>query len=635
MGDLQRRLDEILPILRSAGSDFADVEVKDASGGFPRTVLDTVSAFANGSGGLVILGLAEPLFAPTGADAAHLASVLASQCSDNLKPSIRPQIELCQVEGQPVVMAEVPELEPGRKPCYVSIKDQSPQAYIRSHDGDRKLTPYEHHAFEALVRPPIDDETPVPGADVADLDAELVENVLRRLRSDRAPVFRAVDDLECLRLLRVLVPLPAEEAAGSSDDGVPGGEAVSLGGLLALGRYPQQFFPRLNVTFVAHVTENGEPLADGTRYLDSQLLEGPVPVILESAEAALRRNMRRSGVVVGLLREDRWDYPIEAIREVVVNALVHRDYHWSAQGQSVRLDLYPDRLEISSPGGLYGAIDPAALLVEPVTSTRNPRLARLLQDVPVRGTNRTIIENVGTGLQVVAEALRREGMAPPHLHYSLSEFRVVMLVGALSDHTTLAWLESVGAAHLSQQQQLGLAHVRRHGSIDNRTYCALTGCEPATASLDLAELRRREFIERRGGRRWAVWQLAARVDDDGPRSLASSARRPVSVPLFDDEGRVVRTSSTGAGSGSGTVLMPGPPTLTRREQQVLETLADGPAAARDLADRFGVTPNAVRNWLRSLENAGLVCTTEPGRRSRFQQWALRDDANCNSVPPDG
>ena len=624
LSDLQERLDELLPLLRAAGTDLADVEVKKASGGFPRSVLESVSSFANGSGGLVILGLDEPMFMPTGADAPHLAEVLASQCSDNLEPPIRPRIELCRVDGQQVVVADIPELEARLKPCYVSVKNETPTAYLRTHDGDRKLTPYEHHALDALLHPPIDDETPVPGTDISDLDADLVAEVLRRLRSDRAPVYRTSDDRECLRLVRVLVPAVPDASSRTRDGSASVGEAVSLGGLLALGTFPQAHFPRLNITFVAHATETGEPLADGTRYLDSELIEGSIPVMLEAAEVALRRNMRRRGVVAGLSREDRWDYPAEAIREVVVNALMHRDYHSSTHGQPVMLTLFPDRLEITSPGGLYGPIDPQALLVKPVTSSRNARLGRLLQDIPLRGTNRPISESVGTGLQVVAASLRREGMAPPQLSHSLSEFRVAMQVGTLLDDPTVDWMRSIGAANLHQRQQLGLAHVRRHGAIDNRTYCALTGCEPATASVELAELRRREIIERLGSRRWATWQLAQRLDDAAPD--ARSWSRLIQPEMQFDPSQHAETASIEGVSASATAAdgAPTTATLSTRERQVLDELADGPLAARELADRLGVTPNGARNWLRSLEAAGMVQPTEPGRRSRFQCWRRVD-----------
>ena len=91
MSTLDERLRTILPVLRAAGTDLRRVEVKDASGGFPRSALKSVSAFANWEGGLIILGLAEPDFEPTDIDASRLASALASTCADNLQPPIRPR----------------------------------------------------------------------------------------------------------------------------------------------------------------------------------------------------------------------------------------------------------------------------------------------------------------------------------------------------------------------------------------------------------------------------------------------------------------------------------------------------------------------------------------------------------------
>lgn len=215
MSSLQPRLDELLPLLRRAAADTQFVEVTEASGGFPRSILETVSAFSNGAGGLVILGLAEPAFASTGIDASTLASTLASQCDGNLEPPIRPEIEICFVDGQPVV-ADVQALDAGAKPCSVKIKDQPPIACIRSHDGDRRLASYEHHAIAAGKTQPNDDEQPVPGTSIEDLDPDLVQGLLRRIRTTRSTVFGDASDEQCLRLLRVLITQPPAAGCGRS-----------------------------------------------------------------------------------------------------------------------------------------------------------------------------------------------------------------------------------------------------------------------------------------------------------------------------------------------------------------------------------------------------------------------------------
>lgn len=621
---LQEQLDALMPRLRSMGTDSQHVEVKDASGGFPSGLLKSVSAFANTGGGLVVLGLAEPDFTPTGIDAAQMASTLASKCSQNLEPPIRPEIELCTVDGELVVVAAVDEIDQASKPCLV--KGSGLDAFVRSHDGNRRISAYEHHALMAAKGQPTDDEQPVEGTTVDDLDQGIVAQLLKRIRDTRGPAFRGADDAECLRLLGVLTDTSRVRA-------------VTLAGLLALGRYPQQFFPRLSLTFVSFATETGAPLADGTRYLDSQPIEGSIPTMLEQASDVLRRNMSRRAVVVGLGREDYWEYPLEAVREVVVNALMHRDCHSTALGQPAMMALYPDRLEVSSPGGLYGAFDPGRLMTEPVTAARNARLAKLLQDVALPGSGQTVCENVGTGLLAAAAHLRVAGLAPPEIEHTLSDFKVVFRSHTVLDRSALEWLSTLGDADLSDRQRLGLAHVRRHELIDNRGYRALTGCDAAAATRELTDLGRRGLLERTGGRRWAEWRLAdslleqggigttASGLDTGPLrfSVGNRASRQTDLSRADVADRR-EAGSSGLRPGDSRDAAPAASSapLSRRRRQVLDLLADGPSTSSQLASRLGVTRGAVLLLLRALEERDLVRATQPGRRSPNQKWERTD-----------
>ncbi|WP_419943940.1 ATP-binding protein [Candidatus Poriferisodalis sp.] len=583
---------------------------------------------------MIVLGLSELDFLPTGADAAKLASDLASRCSKDFEPPVRPEIDVCRVDGALVVVADVPETDAAAKPCSVVAdpKTRPPLAYIRSHDGNRRLTAYEHHALHAARGQPRDDLEPVDGTSTADLDPELVDALLRRLRSRSGTRQWPDDEAACLRLLGVLVEARHSTADGSAT-GAPPAEVVSLAGLLALGRYPQRYFPRLEIAFAAYPTTSGAPLADGTRLLDSQPIDGSIPAMLETAAEAIRRSTRRRAVVVGLWREDHWEFPLDAVREVVVNALMHRDYHSAAQGQPVMLTLYPDRLEIASPGGLYGAIDPDRLLTAPVTAARNSHLAKLLRDLPTTEGSRTVSENFGTGLLAVAESLRAAGLAPPEFEHSLTEFRVVFWNHTVLDDDATAWLSVLeanrhGRPSLSDRQRLALAHIRRHGSIDNRTHRALTGASAVEATNDLAALRDEELIERRGGRRWASWHLADGVPSGSPADDAGNGERATaSVPsaavaastAIRRGGAAPMPSGQTRSYGDAEVAIPaGLP--TERDQLMIDALSDGPRSTKELAEHFGVTPAAIRKRLRRLEDRNLVRPTEAGRRSRFQRW---------------
>lgn len=114
------------------------------------------------------------------------------------------------------------------------------------------------------------------------------------------------------------------------------------------------------------------------------------------------------------------------VRELIVNALMHRYYHSVSHGSQVRVEMYPDRFEVVNPGGLHGPVDRDKLLVEPVTCSRNSYLAKLLEDVDVPLTGRTVCDNRGSGLISVAASLRKSSRMPLRFMDRIDSFRVVI-----------------------------------------------------------------------------------------------------------------------------------------------------------------------------------------------------------------
>lgn len=554
---LQRLVDSTLKRIRAAGCDLQTVEVKQASGGLPRSVLESVCAFANTGGGLLLLGLTDGDFRPVDIDAPRLAGDLASACADGLVPAVRPEIDVATVEGRAVVAARVEELGHERRPCHVRSRGLERGTYLRTHDGDRRLNSYEVHVMVSGRGQPDDDAAVVPGTRPADLDAQLVDALLHRLRETRGPVFGQAGGEEVLHMLGVL----AEPAADSP---------VTLAGLLALGRYPQQFLPQLAASFVALPTPGGEPMADGTRFLDNQPLDGPIPMIVSGALDAMRRNMRRRSVVVGAGRQDVWDYPIEAIREIVANALMHRDYHPSAHGSQVRIALYPDRFEVASAGGLHGPnagrTNVDQLIGRGITATRNARLAKLLEDVVIPGSGRPVCENRGSGLRATVAALRRAGMSPPILTDDVGELRVT--IGRHSpDESTLP--------------AQGGPNSTGHGF--PRITDVTVG---APAAQGRPETRP---AAGRGGGAWTEREARRETGTDPARSGISAAAAPELAP---------------------------------RERQIVELLASGSRSSSEIARSIGISQQAVLRWLTRMADSGLVRATEPERRNRRNRWVL-------------
>jgi hypothetical protein len=136
--------------------------------------------------------------------------------------------------------------------------------------------------------------------------------LLRRMRRRQPRAFRSVPDEVALRRLGVTVP----------EDPEPERLVPSLAGLLTLGSYPQEFFPQLNVTFVVFPSDQAGVVPEGgPRFIDNRSLNGPVPWVVSDAVDAITRNMRIAGTIRGVGRQDVYEYPVEALREAIVNAI--------------------------------------------------------------------------------------------------------------------------------------------------------------------------------------------------------------------------------------------------------------------------------------------------------------------------
>lgn len=260
------------------------------------------------------------------------------------------------------------------------------------------------------------DLEPVAAASFNDLDQELVTLIVQQQRS-LYPFILAGDDVSVLRKLHILAP-----ATGDNEQQT-GQPIPTLGGLLALGSYPQFFFPQLTVTCVAYAGTSKAGKIGGIRYFDNAFLVGPIPQLIADAVSFVAKNMRTGAEIKNGVRHDLPDYPLDVVREAVTNALMHRDYSPAARGAQVQVNLYIDRLEIQSPGGLFGTVTVQRLGQDGVSDSRNQHLARILELTPYEHMG-TVVENRGTGYQTMLDMLAAARMPAPIPHDNLNFFRL-------------------------------------------------------------------------------------------------------------------------------------------------------------------------------------------------------------------
>ena len=503
-------LDQVIAGLRATGAEFEDVEAKRAAGGVPESLASTLSAFANARGGLIILGLDERQgFAATGVpDAAAMRNAVVSTAREKLTPPPALSVEIMAFEGVNVVVAEVEPLPPAQRPCYVTARGLYGGAYVRVGDGDQRLTPYEIDRMRENAGQPHWDDEPVTEASVQDLNRDSFSRLVEYARRRSPRVFGNAGEADALAMLGVLV----------RHEGIL---VPSLAGLLSVGRYPQQFFPQLMVSVAVYPhVERGRGGPGGIRFLDSAALGGAVPDMVVDTVQAVQRNLRVVSRVIGAGRLDRWEIEPEVIREAVVNALMHRDYSPQACGTQVQVDVFPDRVEVASPGGLFGNVRLEGLGESGTSSSRNPRLAALLQETGDPLTGRPVAENRGSGVSLMIDRVREDTGVVPIFTANLDQFCVII---PRSSPVTPEFLDALGQhvdiARLSRVQVAAMALARSGYDIDPAVLRRL-GLPPGAARRELADLVALGLLGSRKAR------------DEGPYRLSADlAYSPQSPPL--------------------------------------------------------------------------------------------------------
>ncbi|MDQ2707969.1 MAG: putative DNA binding domain-containing protein [Actinomycetota bacterium] len=482
-------LPALVHALRRFGSEPTGVEVKSGAGGFPTSVRETMVAFANTDGGIIVIGIDERAdFAVVDLpEVGRYRDQIVDLSRTAVTPPLQIDTEFVELEGKRVLVAVVTPSPADQRPVYVTSKGVTNGAYLRTGDGDRRMSEAEIALLYAARTQPAYDRESVTDARFEDLDRNSMARTLERVRLGSA-YLREVDDATALHRLGAL--------SGPDPDAPP-----TLAGLLAFGRFPQQIFPQLMASVVVHPSESDSD----TRFLDNVTLRGPIPEIVTESLAVLRRNLSARAVTVAGSREDRLDFPLPAIREAVVNALMHRDYSPTTRGTQVQIDLFPDRLAIRSPGGLYGPITAEDLGEVEVSSSRNAVLAQLLSDVYLPRSDQLVAENRASGIPIMISQARRHGLPRPVFESRVTSFSVTMSRSELLGPNVRAWLATLPVPLPTPAHEIAVAMMR--GGFVTNAALREWGVERHVAGAVLRELTDLGIAVRQGGRRYAQYVL--------------------------------------------------------------------------------------------------------------------------------
>ncbi len=380
------------------------IEIKSANKGCPK-VYDTFSSFSNQSGGgKIIFGIDEnDNYSICGVyDAADLQKRIMEQ-SLQMEPTIRPLCTTAIINGKTVVCAEIQEIDNFLKPCFYKGAGRLKGSYIRVADGDRLMSEYEVYSYEAFKQKIHDELRETPRAELQDIYTPAFDEYIVYLKISKPN-------------LANLSKEKISKLQGFTDNSKP-----TLAGVMLFAEYPQAYFPQLCITAVSvpgnEISMTGNV---GERFIDNKRIDGTLTQMLNEAMTFVRRNMKETTIInqnTGK-RTDKTEYPIIAIREIILNAIIHRDYSIHTDSTPITITMYNNRIEIENPGGLYGRMT-LDQLGKVSADTRNPFIANALEVMKET-------ENRYSGIPTIINAMNEAGLPAPLFENDRGVFRVTL-----------------------------------------------------------------------------------------------------------------------------------------------------------------------------------------------------------------
>jgi len=435
----------------------------------PSKLAETLIALANAGGGAVLVGVdgrsgeIDGLRNPK--QAREMAIEAALLCEP---PLILPLPEIVKVQGQSILVVTIPEGLPnvyslhGRYLARVgSLNKPIPAATLR-----RLLIERGEITFEMLTD---------PRATYEDLDQDKVAAYAKSFR------WGSSMSLEELLLSRGCLVREKDQYRPTN------------AGILLFGRDPQKLFLNAQVIVVQYP---GPEMGDEFIRED---IDGTLYEQIDAAELFLVRNMRKSMRLAGLKREEATEYPVEAVREAVVNAVAHRDY--SIRGEAIRISVFSNRIECYSPGRLPGHVTVQNIADE--RFSRNEAIVQVLADMGY-------IERLGYGINRMIQLMEEHGCRPPAFEERAGGFQVTLrsAIGETVDVSNAGELARWLGMGLNERQAKALQYLAQHLRITNREFRELCpDVSNETIRSDLADLVDRNILLKIGDKKATYYIL--------------------------------------------------------------------------------------------------------------------------------
>ena len=417
---------------------------------FGKEAIETIVAMANARGGYVLIGVRDDGNVVGVSVGKNTLVNWANEISQNTEPRIIPQIERIRYGEKDMVIIMVDEHPV--KPVFFKGR-----AYRRVGASNRRMTQREiTEMFESSTGTSWDYYTVDEPLNV--LDEETIRRFAKMAKLDR---YSTDEILRKLHLVR---------------DGRPTRAAVLL-----FGRNVQDIF--MNAVVRVGRFKDSE-------ILDSVDIGGNLFSQVEDTLNAVKKHLGRKFIIRETRREEIWDYPLIALREGIINAIIHRDYR---RPEEIQIKIYDDHLTIWNPGTLPFDLTVEDLYREHPSHPRNKLIAEAFY---LAG----YIEKWGSGTLRIINAMKKRGLPEP----------VIRLVGEgfeMKFYKDIYNAETLRDIGINERQIKAILYIRERGSISNREYREMFGVSNKTAYLEIMDLVKRGLLVKRGAGRSSIYVL--------------------------------------------------------------------------------------------------------------------------------
>jgi len=436
------------------------------SPGESKEIIKTISAFANTKGGRIFVGVSNSgkvLSVEIGKDTIEH---LTNQITQNTDPKINPHITVERIDEKQIIIIKVKESSDHLVLAFGRPYKRVGKSTIRMSKDEYERIILEKHKDKLYFDSQICKE-----ATLADIDKEKIRWFLKKAKAERnLDIDYTASPLEALKRLNLLIDNKPTNAA-----------------ILMFGKNPQRFFIQSEIRCARF-----KGIKAVKPFIDMKVINGSIYEQIDQAEKFILFNIKKAAWIEPgkIERQEKWEYPPDAIREAIINAIAHRNYNSSA---NVHISIFDDRIEIWNPGKLPPPLTPKNLKEEHKSIPVNPSLANLLFLIKY-------IERWGTGTNDIVKWCREEDLPEPIFKEVTGGFAVVLRKFQIPEN-----LESL---ELNERQKKAIEYLKKYRKITNREYQNLCpDVNRETLRKDLNNLINKKAIIRKGEKKGIYYEF--------------------------------------------------------------------------------------------------------------------------------